>query len=100
MVPGAESFIERRHRDGMKLHGTDSVSPVLARSHSLPLPLPPLHSAKAGDWVDGVTVGRRALEGREGGDVTVVGRLRTATARLPCGTGHKGRRGGAVPHVG
>lgn len=47
MVPGAESFIERRHRDRMKPHGTDSVSSVLARSHSLPLPLPPLHSAEA-----------------------------------------------------
>lgn len=46
-------------------------------------------------------VGCHTLEGQRGGNiVTAVVRESTATGRLPCGTGHIGRRGGAVPHVG
>lgn len=50
--------------------------------------------------MEGVASGRHALEGQRGGDVTAVGRESTATGRLPCVSGHIGRRGGAVPHVG
>lgn len=55
-----------------------------------------------GMGVNGVTVvGCHTLEGQRGGNiVTAVVRESTATGRLPCGTGHIGRRGGAVPHVG
>lgn len=50
--------------------------------------------------MDGVTVGRHALKGQRGGEVTAVGRESTATGWLPRGSGHIGRGGGAVPHVG
>lgn len=56
--------------------------------------------SRGGDRMDGVSRGGRALEGQRGSDVTAVGRESTATGRLPCGAGHIGRRGAAVPHVG
>lgn len=55
---------------------------------------------RGGERVDGVTVGRHALKGQRGGEVTAVGRESTATGWLPRGSGHIGRGGGAVPHVG
>lgn len=65
------------------------------------LPVFPVQSqGRGGDRMDGVSRGGRALEGQWAGDVTAVGRESTATGRLPCGAGHIGRRGAAVPHVG
>lgn len=58
---------------------------------------PPMPLVQSQSRVDGVSRGSRALEGD---DVTAVGRESTATGRLPCGAGHIGRRGAAVPRVG
>ena len=50
--------------------------------------------------VDGVAASRHALDGQGGGDgITAAGRGSTAIGRQPCGAGHIGRRGGAVPRV-
>lgn len=46
-----------------------------------------------------VPSGCHALEGEGRGEVTAVGRERTATA-LPCVGAHIGRAGAAEPHVG
>lgn len=55
--------------------------------------------SRGSDGVHGVPGSRHTLESQRGIDVTAVERESTATGWLPCGAGHKGRRGAAVPHV-
>lgn len=87
----------RGRRQWDRIEGRHRVAVLISPSHqSSGLTSP----HRGGDLVDGVAAGRHALEGQRGGDVTAAGRWSTATGRLPCGSGHIGRRGGAVPHVG